>query len=193
MATDRTRVHHIAFERLDAKPFRVLAFLAPMSLAGINKFLGGSWWAFPIAFAIVFAGAIALPSRFPKSGWRRELLLALCRARTWPWRMQIVAAVFVLAGTVALDYYWSGASLGRSFNLFLMPIIVSGLLFGLTISLAVWLVSIPIVLFCVIPPEYSLNISDLKDVAILCVYSYQGLFALVVPVGLWGSCEISPA
>jgi K+-sensing histidine kinase KdpD len=88
-----------------------------------------------------------------------------------------------VAGVAALDYYASGFNrLGREFNIFLVPIFLSSLLFGLPLGILTWLLSFVTAYYCLIPPKYSFGIYSPKDLANLIGYFYLGLITLAIPV-----------
>lgn len=176
------KIRDTMYARSNPVIFRGASYVAAISVAGANYSLGGSWWKVPAAILLVATLSFVLPASVPKDRFRRGISAALDRILFWPWWVRFVCAILMVAGVVAFDYLAGELPLGRAFNLYLLPIFCCSMLFGFPLAILIWLLSIIVVYFFVIPPEYSFELGSLKDFSDLMAFFYLGLITLAIPV-----------
>ena len=181
MPIEPKTIRDTMFERPDPVMFRSAAVILTAVVAGTNLWLGGSWRGFLVAILLVAVSCFILPANDPIDSARRGISVGIYRVKSWPGWVRICCAMIMVAGIAVLDFMAHGLELGREFNLFLLPIFLSSLLFGLPVAILTWFISFLTTYFCLIPPKYSFEISSLKDFAGLLGYVYLGLATLAIP------------
>src|SRR6266436_5958601 len=174
-------IRETLFARADPVVFRIAAYVAAIGVAGSDMLLAGTWWTILAVTGLVAAACFIFPARAPQNEFRKKILAALRLVRFSSVWMRLGCAVFLILIVSVLDYYVR-FELGREFNIFLLPIFLVSLLFGLPLAILTWLLSFIVVYFSVIPPRYSFEISELKEFAELFGFFYLGLMTLTVPV-----------
>jgi hypothetical protein len=170
------------YRRLDPTVARSIAYFVTAIVVIVDKYLGGSWWAAGIALVLVTAACWAFPIERPGGSFRIGVLRLLRAIRRWSVGSRIAWVVFGIAAVSARDFYVGGLELGKGYNLYLLVIFLSSLLFGLPLAVLTWLLSFLAAYYCLLPPRYSFDISTLKDFADLMGYFYLGLLVIAVPV-----------
>jgi K+-sensing histidine kinase KdpD len=177
------------FARADPVVFRIAAYIAAIGVAGSDMLLAGAWWAILAVTGLVAAACFIFPARAPQDEFRKKILAALRIVRFSCVWMRLGCAIFLILIVSVLDYYVR-FELGREFNIFLLPIFLVSLLFGLPLAILTWLLSFIVVYFNVIPPRYSFEITELKEFAELFGFFYLGLMTLTVPVLIRASAAV---
>ncbi len=182
-------IRETLFARADPVVFRIAAYVAAIGVAGSDMLLAGAWWTILAVTGLVAAACFIFPARAPQNEFRKKILAALRLVRFSSVWMRLGCAVFLILIVSVLDYYVR-FELGREFNIFLLPIFLVSLLFGLPLAILTWLLSFIVVYFSVIPPRYSFEISELKEFAELFGFFYLGLMTLTVPVLIRASAAV---
>jgi K+-sensing histidine kinase KdpD len=148
-----------------------------MGAVAVDVGLGGAWWPVLAAAMLVVVTCFVLPAREPDDGFRNGVLAMLRSIRWSPFWIRLCSAVLMVLAVSVLDYL-GGFTLGREFNIFLVPIYLAALLLGLPVGLLTWLISLVTVEYCALPPRYSFAIVSLKDFAELITFFYLGLMTI---------------
>jgi len=170
--------------RPDRRTFRVAALGLALIVLCTDKVLGGSWWAFLVAGALIAAMNILVPVERPARPARQKILTCLLAIRGSPLIYRTSVALFLIITVTVLTSRFSEI-MGRQFNLSLLPILLCSFFFGLRVSILAWLASFLAVYFLVIPPVGSFAIDSASNFVGLIVYFYLGLAALGIPVLIW--------
>jgi K+-sensing histidine kinase KdpD len=181
-------------ETMSARPnplmFRGAAYILALCVVGTDKLLGGSWFAFLVALLLVGATSFILPMGAPKNDRRKKILAAMQTLRFSSWRFRLGCAILAIVGASALNEQFGGSILGRGFNIYLIPIFLVSLFFGLPLALLTWLLSFVTAYFLLIPPRYSFEIGSLKDFQDLMMFFYLGLITVAVPALIRASAVV---
>lgn len=180
MAIQSDQIRETLFVGADARSFRPIALVAAFAVVATNWLLGGRWLSILIGLGVVAATCLILPARLPSDRVRLTIMRILQVAHAWPlWLRLGCGVLFVLAGSLLASS--TRLPVGSEFNLYLVPIFLSSLLFGLPVAVATWLLSFAVAYYYLIPPQYSFQILSLKDFALTIGYFYLGLLALAIP------------
>ena len=164
MPTKNNKIRETMFARADPVIFRGVAFALAVGVAGSDMLMAGAWWAILAAGAPVVAACFLFPATAPKDDFRKNALMALDAIRSSPVGLRVAFVIILILACSVLDFY-GRFELGRQFNIFLIPIFLASLLFGLPLAILTWLLAFLAVYFCVIPPKYSLVIAQPKEFA----------------------------
>jgi K+-sensing histidine kinase KdpD len=189
MLPKNKNIRETLFTRTDPVVFRIAAYIVAIGVAGSDMLLEGASWAILAAAGLVAAACFIFPARAPEDEFRKKILATLRFVRFSSVWMRLGCAIFLILIVSVLDYY-GRFELGREFNIFLLPIFLASLLFGLPLAILTWLLSFIVVYFIVIPPRYSFEISELKEFAELVGFFYLGLMILTVPVLIRASAAV---
>ncbi len=157
--------------------FRGLAACIAMGAIAVNLGLQDIWRPVLAAAMLVAVTCVVLPAKEPNDAFRNGLLTSLRSIRQSRFWMRLCGAVLMVLVVSLLDYF-EAFTLGRVFNIFLVPIYLASLLLGLPVALLTWLISLVVVEYCAIPPRYGFAIVSLKDFAELITFLYLGLMAI---------------
>jgi hypothetical protein len=180
MPSKTEKIRDTMFSHANPVIFRSAAYLAAIGVVGTDNLLGGGRWAILVAISLVAATNFILPVAPPEDNLRNGILTALHMIRCRPWRTRLACAILMVVGVSALDYYVGGSILGREFNLYLIPIFLTSLLFGFPLAILTWLFSFLTVCYLAILSRISFF--SLEDFADLVGFFYLGLIALAIPV-----------
>jgi K+-sensing histidine kinase KdpD len=180
-----------AFESLNPSSFRAVAFFSSLMILGINKLIGGSWRGLLINGLAICVVTFLLPARRPQNLLRLKILAAFRAAHRTARPVKIICFVSTAGVVVALQYLAGGFPAGRGFNLFLVPIFVSSLLFGLRTALAAWPFAVLLAYYCIVPPYFSFRLEDPLHFADLIIFSYECLMAAVIAVIFYESSVLA--
>ena len=161
--------------------FRGAACVLALCVATTDRFLGGSWFAVLLALLLVGVTTFVLPASAPKTVLRKEILALLRWLRISRWGFQLSFAILMISAAVFLDIQLGGITLGPEFNIYLIPVFLASLFFGVPLALLTWLLCFLAVYFCLIPPRYSFEILSLGDFRDLMTFFYLGLMTAAVP------------
>jgi K+-sensing histidine kinase KdpD len=155
--------------------------------------MGGSWLGFMVGFIIVHFTFQLLRSGFSKNSFVNQWLTKIRPIHSLPLPVRFVCVVLLVGVDVAIDIYSGGFNLGREFNLYLIPIFSSSLLFGAGITVWAWLFCLLAVYYLDIPPRYSFAIASVQDILHLLVFFILCGIVFVIPKLLFASAELANA
>lgn len=166
---------------------RNAAYLAAIAVLGVTKLMGGTWTAFLIGIALTDLSYRALLWDFSRYGvldWRS--IRRQIQSLSLPVRF-ILALLFV-GFDVWADIYTGDYELGREFNLYLIPIFFSSLLFGTRVTAATCVLCWLAVCYYDIEPRYSFAIESITDALIFVLLS---AVVFLIPQLLIASAELT--
>jgi K+-sensing histidine kinase KdpD len=187
MTSDYEKTLASSFTKLDPAVYRSIALIAAIAVAAINMTFGGTWQAVLVVGVIVCLLIVLLPANAPRNPLHRLALKTLLALRSLPQRAQFAAAISFVGTNIVFSYYEPTFSLGRNFNLFLLPILFASLFFGPRIGAVALLASILAAFYCVIPPQFSFVLNSRRDFAYVIVFAYLGAIAWAIPVLIFES------
>ena len=180
MAIQSDQIRETLFVGADAKSFRPIALVAAFAVVATNWLLGGRWLRILIGLGVVASTCLILPARLPSDRIRLTIMRILRAAYAWPLWLRLGCGVLLILAVSVLTNS-TRLPVGSEFNLYLVPIFLSSLLFGLPVAVATWLLSFSVAYYYLIPPKYSFEVLSLKDFALTIGYFYLGLLALAIP------------
>jgi K+-sensing histidine kinase KdpD len=170
---------------------RVWAYAGALIVLSTTKLLGGSWIGFVAGLIIVHFTYKLLRGNFSTNRFTRACLAILRSAQNWPRPIRFACGFLLVVADVALDIHLNGFSLGRGFNIYLVPIFFSSLLFGSEVTVATWVFSLLAVFYFDIPPRYSLSIAGVKEIVDLLIFIILAGIIFVVPKLLIASATLA--
>ena len=182
MPIEPKTIRDTMFARPDPAVFRGLAYILAAAVGLVDLALGGTWLGLLAGVGRVAVASLLLPTSIPKDDALGRLSIAIYNSLYWPVWARLGCVSLAVAGIATLDFSFDGLALGREFNLFLIPVFLSSLLFGMPLAIVTWLLSFITAYFCLIPPRYSFELGSPKDFTELVGYFYLGLITLAIPV-----------
>jgi len=146
-------------------------------LVGLTTTLiGGSWLAMPACGAVGMLIGQIVPIESSRGRIRNGLIRVLRGTRGLPFVVRLAFAVLLLAAVSAIDIAETSLNLAMQFYLFVLPIVLSAVLFGWRTALVTTLLCIVAVVYFAIPPRQSFAILSIWDG--ICVGAFV-LMALI--------------
>lgn len=170
---------------------RVWAYIAALIVLSTTKFFGGSWFGFGIGLALVHLTYKLLRGDFSTVGFIRQCMAKLRSIQSLPRPIRFALGLLLVAGDVALDIHSNGFSLGRGFNIYLVPIFFSSLLFGSEITIATWAFSLLAIFYIDVPPRYSFSVGGVKEIIDLLIFFILAGIVFVIPKLLIASAVLA--
>lgn len=170
---------------------RTFAYVGSLLVLSIDKMLGGSWLGFAIGAMLVQFTYWLLNDNLSHGIAKR--ITAIRQARRWPIAIRMALAALIVGTDIAIDVMWGGHSLGRTFNLYLLPIFLTSLFLGGRVALTVALFCFVAVYYLDIPPRYSFALTSIEGAAHLVVFVILAAIVLAVPKLLFGAAELAAA
>jgi K+-sensing histidine kinase KdpD len=180
MASKIKKIRDSMDSRPDPLMFRGMAYVAAVGVVGTDLLLGARLWSVLGATLLIATASFIFPIRTPNDNFRKKTLVTLRAIRQSSWWVRFAVMALMTIGVSVFDSYLD-LKLGRHFNMFLIPIFLVSLLFGLPLAILSWLLSVLAVYYCVIPPKNSFELGSLKDFADLFGFFYLGLVTLAIP------------
>jgi hypothetical protein len=176
-----------SFSKLDPATYRSIALTGSVLVAAVDTAFGGSWGVMLIAGGLAAGVSALLPTRAPVNALQGTALKALLALRSLPRLLQSGLVILFVLSIVVLTYSNPIFTLGRCFNLFLVPVLLTSLLFGPRIGAFALLLSIVGALFSAIPPRDSFALNSLTDFSYLIVFAYLGAIVWAMPLLIFES------
>ncbi|MCG2633020.1 DUF535 family protein [Bradyrhizobium sp. WYCCWR 13023] len=170
---------------------RTLAYAGSLLVLSIDKILGGSWLGFAIGAMLVQFTYWLLNDNISRGTANR--IMAIRQVRGWPTAIRALLAALIVGADIAIDVIWGGHSLGRTFNLYLLPMFLTSLFLGGRVALTVSLFCFLAVYYLDIPPRYSFALTSIESAAHLVVFIILAAIVLVVPKLLFAAAELAAA
>ena len=169
----------------------VFAYIGALFVLSVNKFFGGFWSSFLIGLLVVqltyWLLKINLSHRLAHG------IVAARQTRRWPFAIRLFCATLIIGADFAADLYFGGYTLGRSFNLYLLPIFLTSLCLGGRLALVASLLCATAVDYLAIPPRFSFAISSIEDALHLLVFLILAVIVVAIPKVLLASADLAAA
>jgi K+-sensing histidine kinase KdpD len=164
-----------------------MAYVYTLLVVGVTKSLGGSWIAVLLGVLIVITSSWILPSDLPQNQAGNKVLVIFSAIRTLPWLTRFACGVLLVIGIAELDRHVDGFNLGRRFNVYLIPIFLSSLLLGPSVTFVLGIMCLLAVDYLVIPPFDSFAIDTMRDFVHLVIFSILVTTVFMIPQLLYRS------
>ncbi|MGY3346701.1 uncharacterized protein VirK/YbjX [Bradyrhizobium sp. USDA 4459] len=152
--------------------------------------LGGTWIGFGIGLVFVVLTYWILKGKFPEQ--TRARISGILWLRKRPTILRVAGASLILALAIAIDVKWGGTyALGRAFKLYFVPVFVSSLCFGTTITLGVMVCAVAAINYLHLPPVYSFSFSSWADLKDMLDFLAAASLVLLIPRLILVSVDVS--
>jgi len=170
---------------------RAIAYVGAILVLAVTKLFGGSWLGFAMGLLLVQVTYWLLRGNLSVTFASR--IVTLQNIRSWPLLVRYVLAALMIGAVVLADVYFGGFRLGRAFNLYLIPLLLTSIFLGRGVALTVWLCCMSALYYLDIPPRFSLDFQSLENVLELLVFTALSGIVFAIPKLLEVSIELSRA
>jgi uncharacterized protein VirK/YbjX len=181
------RVGSTTFDRT----LRTFAYLAGLFVLSVSKFFGGSWAGFALGLLMLQAVYWLLGAIHSNRVTRR--IDALLSVAGWPFVVRLVLGVCLSLAVIWIDVYSGGFAVGRAFNVYLVPVLLTSVLLGRGVAVTVFVISLLALYYLDIPPRFSFEFQSAENVVQIVVFALLAALIFVVPKLLLASIELRKA
>lgn len=172
---------------------RPLAHACMLCVLGITKYLGGSWISFALGVLIVGTTGLLLPTDKPHHSHLKIGLRFLREIRAWAWPYRLACCVVLVGSVAMIDAYVAGANLGRQFNVNLIPVFLSSLFLGPSVTFVTYVLIALVVDYFVIFPRGSFEIGTVRDAGYLLMFIVLAWLVIMTPQMLYKASILNKA